>query len=49
MLLYNCNTNISGNIIKDYDEGARGVMVIIVGNEHGDRSSNSGRDLLHFT
>ena len=24
--------------------GARGVMVIIVGNAHGDRSSNPGRD-----
>ena len=24
--------------------GARGVMVIIVGNEHGDTSSNPGRD-----
>ena len=29
--------------------GARGVMVIVVGNEHGDTSSNPGRDLLHFT
>ena len=24
--------------------GARGVMVIVVGNEHGDTSSNPGRD-----
>ena len=24
--------------------GARGVMVIVVGNEHGDMSSNLGRD-----
>ncbi len=24
--------------------GARGVMVIVVGNGHGDTSSNSGRD-----
>ena len=29
--------------------GARGVMVIIVGNEHSDTSSNPGRDWLHFT
>ena len=29
--------------------GARGVMVIAVGNEHGDTSSNPGRDWLHFT
>ena len=29
--------------------GARGVIVIVVGNEHGDESSNPGRDWLHFT
>ena len=29
--------------------GARGVIVIVVGNEHGDTSSNPGRDWLHFT
>ena len=29
--------------------GARGVMVIIVGNGHGDKSSNPGRGWLHFT
>ena len=29
--------------------GAHGVMVIIVGNGHGDTSSNPGRDWLHFT
>ena len=28
---------------------ARGVMVILVGNGHGDTSSNPGRDWLHFT
>ena len=27
----------------------RGVVVIAVGNEHGDTSSNPGRDWLHFT
>ena len=26
-----------------------GVMVIVVGNEHGDTSSNPGKDRLHFT
>ena len=26
-----------------------GVMVIAVGNGHGDTSSNPGRDWLHFT
>ena len=30
-------------------EGARGVMVIVVGNGHGDTSSNHWRDWLHFT
>ena len=29
--------------------GACGVMVIVVGNGHGDTSSNPGRDWLHFT
>ena len=29
--------------------GARGVMVIVKGNGHGDTSSNPGRDWLHFT
>ena len=29
--------------------GARGVMVIVVGNGHGDTSSNPGRFWLHFT
>ncbi len=28
--------------------GARGVTVIVVGNEHDDTSSNPGRDRLHF-
>ena len=30
-------------------KGARGVMVIVVGNGYGDTSSNPGRDWLHFT
>ena len=29
--------------------GACGVMVIVVGNGHGDSSSNPGREWLHFT
>ena len=29
--------------------GTRGVMVIVVGNGHGDTSSNPGQDWLHFT
>ena len=32
-----------------YYGGAHGVMVIVVGNEHGDTSSNPGQDWLHFT
>ena len=29
--------------------GAGGVMVIVIGNEHGNTSSNPGRDWLQFT
>ena len=29
--------------------GARGAMVIVVGNGHGDKSSNPGWDWLYFT
>ena len=29
--------------------GARGVMVIVVGNGSGDTSSNPGWDWMHFT
>ena len=32
-----------------YYGGARGVMVIVVGIEHDDTSSNPGWDWLHFT
>ena len=32
-----------------YFGGACGVMVIVVGNGHGDTSSNPGRNWLHFT
>ncbi len=28
---------------------ARGVMVIVIGNRHGDTGSNPGRGYLHFT
>ena len=40
MVSYTVNINHFG--------GARGVMVIVVGNRHGDTSSNPGRDWLHF-
>ena len=39
--LFLLNRNILG--------GRRGVMVIVVGNGHGDTNSNPGRDWLHFT
>ena len=39
---------MESNIITSLG-GARGVMIIVVGNEHGDTSSNPGRDWLHFT
>ena len=29
--------------------GSHAVMVIIIGNEHNDSSSNPGRGCLHFT
>ena len=32
-----------------WSKGAHGVMVIVVGNGHGDSSSNPGWDWLHFT
>ena len=34
---------------RNYFGGTRGVMVIVVGNGHGGKSSNPRRDWLHFT
>ena len=34
---------------QSFHGGARGVMVIIVGNGHGDPSSNLRRGCMHFT
>ena len=34
---------------RQLHKSARGVMVIVVGNGHGDTSSNPGQDWLHFT
>ena len=31
------------------EDKARGVMVIVIKNEHGDTSSKPGQDCLHFT
>ena len=36
-------------VIREYlSGGARGVIVIVLGNEHGDTSSNPGRDWFIF-
>ena len=35
--------------LHNFSGGARGVMVIVVGNAHGNTSSNPGWDWLHFT
>ena len=35
--------------VDKYKEPALGVMVINVGNGHGDQSSNPGQGCLHFT
>ena len=46
------HVNIYGVMVIIIDKktvGAHGVMVIVVGNGHGDTSSNPGRDWLHFT
>ena len=37
------------SMVKWFCGGARGVMVIVIGNGHGDTSSKPGRDWLHFT
>ena len=39
------------NLVKSEKEKTtfRGVMIIVIGNGHGDTSSNPGRDRLHFT
>ena len=37
------------NVVTWFQEGgARSVMVIVIGNGHGDTSSNLGRSSLHF-
>ena len=33
----------------DCDGGIRGVVVTVIGNGHGDTSSNPGQDYLHFS
>ena len=46
-LLWFCLIKLSS--LNQSKGGARGVMVIVVGNGHSDTSSNPGRDWLHFT
>ena len=48
VLSCSCNGTSSRSTSKSKG-GACGVMVIVVGNGHGDTSSNPGRDWLHFT
>ena len=43
---WNVRGSSEGSIKKG---GARGVMVIVAGNGHGETSSNIGREWLHFT
>ena len=43
------STHIHNEKLSGKSGGARGVMVIIVRNGHGETSSNPGRDWLHFT
>ena len=38
--------HLFGNDVKSFAEGARGVMVNIIGNGHGDASSNPGGDCI---
>ena len=57
--LYEYNNNGEDNYLNPFSDknnqvlsqkfSARGVVVIAVGNEHGDTSSNPGRYWLHFT
>ena len=46
---FNWRTRYSNQMISLRTGGTRGVMVIVVGNGHGDMSSNPGRGRLHFT
>ena len=46
---FNAHSRIQSSSSSSCHGGASGVMVIVVGNGHGDTSSNPGRDWLHFT
>ena len=47
--VYICEADTLCVSVCDHNGGASGVMVIVVGNGHGDTSSNPGWDWLHFT
>ncbi len=40
--------SVDHRVVSIFSGGARGVMVIVVGNEHGDTSSNPGQDCFAF-
>ena len=44
MIVDHINLLAHNALILQLDKGARSVMVIVVGNGHGDTSSNPGRD-----
>ena len=44
-----CCPHLDCYICNVFYGGAHSVMVIVVGNGHGDTSSNPARDWLHFT
>ena len=48
-LFHECKELLGGIMPGGSGGSAHGVMVIVVGNVHGNTSSNPGRDWLHFT
>ena len=49
IVLTHLKLKLPKNLSLTHHGGARGVMVIVVGNGHSDSSSNPGREWLHFT
>ena len=44
------STNIHEKDLNSFPQAiSSGVMIIVIGNGHGDTSSNPGRDRLNFT
>ena len=48
-LMLDSNTWNHLTVYKQNIGGVCDVMIIVIGNVHGDTSSNPGRDWLHFT